>query len=47
MYMGNSELKVIGIDISKDLDVSVLTEGYYKDGIIYITKIEEIKGENK
>lgn len=48
MCMGHNKIKVIGIDLSKDGDVSVFTEGYYKDGVFYAIKSEIIKeGESK
>ncbi len=43
MYVGHDKIKVIGIDLSKDGDVTVFTEGYYKDGIFYVTKSEITK----
>lgn len=48
MYVGHDKIKVIGIDLAKDGDVSVAIEGYYKDGIFYAIKSEIIKeGEIK
>ena len=44
MHMdGIRDVKVIGIDLADNGDVSVVTEGYYRDGILYIIKIEVIE----
>ena len=45
MYVEHSKIKVVGIDLAENGDFTVLTEGYYKDGVITITKIEVIEGD--